>query len=231
MKHYFIALAVCISHSIFGQVKQDRQVAEFTGISCASGITVQLTQGETNAVSVNASSEEAVAKIITEVDKNGVLNIYYKRETKNWKSTKNLKLEAFVTFKSINKLVATSGSLVSTTNQINTTNLMVDANSGANLKATIKATDLKIDVNSGSVSTLKGSATNLKISASSGANFKGVEFNIVNCTADASSGSIIRIAVETELSASVSSGAIIEYKGNPTLAKQSKSSGGEIKKL
>jgi hypothetical protein len=228
MKHLFIALALFISPSIFAQTLQTRSVADFNGITSASGIKVEITQGNENVVTVSSSDDALVDKIKTEVDKNGVLKIYYEYQKGVWKKNKNLKLNAFVTYKSINKIGASSGSELKTTNTITAASLSIDASSGAILNATVKTTDATIDISSGGDMKLTGSAVNTKIDASSGASFKGKEFDTENCTANASSGADIKIGVSKKLSASASSGASIKYKGEPVVEKKAKSSGGDI---
>jgi hypothetical protein len=231
MKQLVIVLACMFSAMAFAQTKQTRTVGDFSGISSASGIKVEITQAEENKVVVSSSKDELLDNLKTEVDKNGVLKIYYKNSDKNWSKNRNLKLNAYVTFKGINKLAASSGSSLSSTNTVNADELNINVSSGAEFDVAIQAKNCTIDINSGSSSKVKGNATNLTIDASSGSSFKAVDLNTETCIASASSGAEIKIAVSKKLSASASSGGSIRYKGNPAVEKKNLSSGGEVKAI
>jgi Putative auto-transporter adhesin, head GIN domain len=213
------------------QTKQIRTVGDFSGISSASGIMVEITQGEENKVVVSASKDALVENLKTEVDKDGLLKIYYKNKENNWSGNKNLKLNAYVTFKNINKLSASSGSSLAATNTVNADVLSINVSSGASFTAAIKSVDCSVNISSGSSSKVSGTATNVKIDASSGSTFKAADLSTETCKASASSGAEIKIGVSKKLSASASSGGSIKYKGNPDVEKKSLSSGGEVKAM
>ncbi len=230
MKNFFLGLALFLSPGLFGQTKQIRTVGDFSGISAASGIKVEITQGSENSVVVSSSKDELVNKIKTEVDKGGLLKIYYEYEKGMWKRAKNLQLNAYVTFKSVEKLMVSSGAQLITMNTVSAANLALTASSGGACTGTVKATDARIDVSSGGVIKLSGSSTNTKIDGSSGGSFKGKDFATENCTADVSSGGDIRITISKTLVANASSGGSILYKGDPIVDKKT-SSGGNVGKL
>jgi Putative auto-transporter adhesin, head GIN domain len=215
----------------FAQTKQTRTVGDFSGISSATGIKVEITQGNENKVVVSSSKDELIDNLKTEIDKNGVLKIFYKNQDRNWNKNRNLKLHAYITFKSISRLAASSGSSLSSTNTITANALNIDVSSGSELDVAIDTKDCVIDISSGSSSKVKGIATNVKIDASSGSSFKAAELNTETCTASASSGAEIKIAVSKKLTSSASSGGSIRYKGNPEVEKKSLSSGGEVKPM
>ena len=232
MKILISLFALFLSANLLAQTEQVRPIGEFSGISSASGINVQITQGEVNKVIVKSSTGDNIDRIITEVDKNGVLKIYMEyNKTKGWKNTKGEILSAYVTYQSINKISASSGATLKTTNVLKTTSLSVDASSGAVLNASVQAGDAKIEVSSGSNATLTGTASNVKIEVSSGSVFTGINLETQQCKATASSGANISIAVAKSLTAVASSGGTIKYKGNPGVDKLSTSSGGEVKKF
>jgi hypothetical protein len=105
-----VIAAFLLSIATIAQNKQIRTVEDFSGISSETGIEVEITQGNENKVEVRASKDEMVENIKTEVDKNGVLRIFYKTKERGWNNNnvRNLKLNAYVTYKSINKLRASS---------------------------------------------------------------------------------------------------------------------------
>ncbi len=228
----FLAATVFLSFNmLFAQTKQTRTVANFSGISSATGIDVAITQGEENSVVVSSSKDELIENLKTDIDKNGVLKIYYENPERNWNGNKNVKLNAYITFKNISKLTASSGSSLHGTNTINASDLTIEASSGANLDGSIKSNECSVSASSGASVKLNGTSENASIDASSGADIKAAELNTENCKANASSGADIKISVSKKLSASASSGADIKYKGNPELTKKSEGSGGSIRKM
>jgi hypothetical protein len=232
MKQLVIIFACMFSVMAFAQTKQTRTVGDFSGISSATGIEVEITQGNENSVVVSASKDEFIEKMKTEVDKNGVLKIYMEnKKGMGWNNKYNVKLYAYVTYKSINKLMASSGSSLETKNTIKTDALSIDVSSGASVEADIQTTDCEVMISSGSDTKVKGTATNIKIDASSGSTFKGADLSTETCRASVSSGAEIKIAVSKKLSASASSGGSIKYKGNPEVERKAESSGGSIRKM
>ncbi len=232
MKQLFTAFVLFFSSCAIAQTNQTRTVGDFSGISSASGIKVEITQGAENAVVVMASKDEFLERMKTEVDKKGVLRIYMEnKKGMGWNNKYRVKLYAYITYKSINKLMASSGSILEAKNTIKAEALNVDVSSGANVSVTIQTTDCEIVTSSGSQTKMTGTATKIKMDASSGSAIKGVDLNTESCTASVSSGAEIKIAVSKKLSASASSGGSIRYKGNPEVVKKDLSSGGEVKAM
>ena len=232
MKQLVIVFVCMFSLMAFAQTKQTRTIGDFSGISSASGIAVEITQGTENSIIVSASKDEFIDKMITEVDKNGVLKIYMEyKKGMGWNNKYNVKLYAYVSYKSINKLMASSGSSLETKNTLKTDALSIDVSSGASMDADIQTTDCDVTMSSGSNTSVKGMATNIKMDASSGSIFKGADLSTENCRASVSSGANIKIGVSKKLSASASSGGSIKYKGDPEVEKKSESSGGSIRKM
>jgi hypothetical protein len=232
MKQLVTVLACMFSMWAFAQTKQTRTVGDFSGISSATGIKVKITQGSENAVVVSSSKDELINNLKTEVDKNGVLKIYYKNPNKlNWNKTRNLQLNAYVTYKSINALTASSGSSMESTQAVSAEALSIDVSSGAEMELDIVTTDCNINMSSGSTAKVGGNAANVKIDASSGSSFKGVNLTAESCKASVSSGAEVKMEVTKKLSASASSGGSFKYKGNPEIEKKTTSSGGEVKAM
>ena len=229
MKRILTAVAILVSTVAFAQTKQQRLVSGFSGISVATGIEAEVTQGNDDAVSITASDDKYLANVKTEVV-NGVLKIYYENPNKKWGNDKGRKIQAFVTYKSINKLLGSSGASIKTTNSISGSTLLLDMSSGAQFKGDLKTTDLTINQSSGAISKVSGSATSVNADVSSGSIFTGSDLSSDNCKASASSGAVLKLGVSTKLTARASSGGVINYKGNPDVDK-SVSSGGVVSKI
>ena len=223
---------VFILLNIYGEAQtlQKRYISSFNGISSASGIIVEITQRNQESVSVSATNDEYTDKIKTVVE-NGILKIYF--DNNNWKDRKekNLKLKAFVTYKSINFVSVSSGSLLSATNTISNPKLNVSVTSGALFNADVKTDELILNQSSGAVSTITGSATvmNAEISSGTVSNSQGLITDIL--TLEGSSGAVLKITVNKNLSVKLSSGAQLKYKGEAAIDKKRLRSGGAIKKI
>ncbi|MEJ7611927.1 MAG: head GIN domain-containing protein [Ferruginibacter sp.] len=227
MKNVLTLIMLSIATLASGQGKQQRTVADFSAVSAATGIEVELTQGNENAVSVTVSDEKYSEGLITEVEK-GVLRIYYKTATKMYRD-KNRKLQAFVTYRSLNKISGSSGAGIVSKNAVMATAFSLDMSSGSNFSGEIKATDLKIDQSSGAISNVSGSAANVKADVSSGGIFRGNDLNAENCKASVSTGGMLRITVNKKLTAKASTGGMVYYKGDPEVQKSLRT-GGEVSK-
>ncbi len=232
MKHLFTVFGLFFTILGNAQTKQTRSVGDFSGISSATGIHVEITQGNENAVVVMASDDAYLDRMKTEVDNNGVLKIFMENKNrKGWNNKYHLKLFAYITYKGVDKLMASSGSSLYAINSVKASALKIDVSSGASLEATIQNTDCNLTLSSGAVTKLKGTSENIRIDASSGSNLKAVDLNVAVCTAIATSGADIKIAVHNKIFATASSGASIKYKGNPSIEKKSISSWGELKPI
>jgi Putative auto-transporter adhesin, head GIN domain len=229
----FASLATVVS---FAQDKvindanaEARSVSAFHGIKISHGIELIIKQGNTEAVAVSAASKEYRDNIKTEVV-NGVLKIYYDNGTSgNWHSN-GKKLKAYVSFKQIDMLDGSSGSSTTIDGSMSGSNMKIELTSGAGLKGAVEVNSLTIDGASGAVARLTGKAQSISVEASSGAVIYGYELLSDKCDADASSGGVIQVSVNKELSAEASSGGDIRYKGNGVITKVSTGSGGSIKK-
>ncbi len=206
-----------------------RTVGSFHGIKVSNGITVYLTQGNSEMVAVSANEVEVRNKIITRVE-NGILKIYYDEDDwKFWKNFNNKKSRAYVSVKEIDKIQATSGSDVRVEGLLKAGSLRMDASSGASINGKLEASSLEVDQSSGSVITISGNISgNLKVDGSSGSVFRGYDLTVENCDAETSSGAGVQVTVNKELKVQASSGGYIHYKGNALIRDVHTSSGGSV---
>jgi hypothetical protein len=229
MKKLLTGIALCFCTIAFAQTKQQRTVGDFTAVSGATGIHVELTQGNENAVWVSASDDKYLPNIKTVVE-NGMLKIYYDNTEKLTEKNKNWKLNVFVTYKSINKISGSSGSMITAKNTVNGSDLSLDISSGAEFSGELKVTGLKVDLSSGAMSKVTGSAVDVKAEVSSGGILTGSDLSTETCKASASTGGIIKIGVSKKLDAHASTGGAVNYKGSPEVEK-STSLGGVVSKI
>ncbi|MEO6253350.1 MAG: head GIN domain-containing protein [Ferruginibacter sp.] len=237
MKKLLFSLLATLSLSAFAQetkVINDPNATprtlsgSFTVISVSSGIELYMTQGNEESIAVSASDQKHLERIKTEVV-NGTLKIYYDNKGMSWKSD-NRKLKAYVSFKTLVKLIASGGSEVKVNGSINAENLDLDVDSGSEFTGAINAKQLSAEVSSGAEVNVSGKADKLTIAVSSGAEFDGYDLTTDYCDAAASSGATVHVTINKELSAKASSGADIRYKGAALIRDIKISGGGAVKK-
>lgn len=210
---------------------EKRTVSGFHGIDVATGITLYLSEGNTEEVAVSADKTEYRDNIITEVE-NGVLKIHYKSKTGsvNKKSeTKNLK--AYVSYKSLDKLYATTGAEVKIDGVLKGASFDMKANTGAQIDGDINMDNLTLDQNTGSKVTLSGKAASLKAEGSTGSKLMGEGLLTTTCNVNVNTGAKVWIQAEKELQAKASTGGQVKYKGAPSVKEIKTNTGGSISKI
>ena len=206
-----------------------RMVKNFHGIKVSNGIILYLSHGE-EAAAVSASEIKYLSKLKTEVE-NGILKIWYDGDlASKFMFSNHKELKAYISYKELDMLTASAGSDIKVDGIITVNHLSVKISSGSDFKGNIDVKELSVDESSGSNIKIGGKTDKIFIEASSGSDFNGFDLISEICTARASSGSDIRIAVNKEISAHASSGSDISYKGNPSTVNATKSSGGAVGK-
>ena len=237
MKKIFFSLLTLLSVHLFAQdvIVNDANAekralsASFNGIKVSDGIDLMLTQGSEESLAVSASEPKYLEKLKTEIV-DGMLNIYYENAGMIWNSNQKRKLNAYVSFKTLEKLQASSGATIKGSTIIHISKLELKLSSGAIFTSEVNITQLTTMQDSGAEIYITGKTSELTVEASSGAIFKGYELVSDYCKAKASSGGSVRINVEKELNAKANSGGGIHYKGNAVIKEVDISSGGSVKR-
>ena len=223
-----LAIAGWTQKTIKDSNAEKRTVGSFHAIEVSSGIDLYLSQGA-EAVAVSASETKYRDRIRTEV-KDGILKISYEHLANfNITFKENKKLKAYVSYSTLDRLKASSGSDVTVDGTIQATTFDLELSSGSDFEGKVNVTDLVVEQSSGSDINISGKTNSLKITASSGSDFDGFDLVSETCTAKASSGSDISITVNKHLDATSSSGSDIRYKGNAEV-KKNKSLGADVRK-
>ena len=237
MKKIFLSLITLLSLQLYAQdlVVNDANAEKrtlssgFSAIQVSDGIEVFLTQGGEESVAVSASDQKYMERFKTEV-KDGTLKIYYDSKSMVWNSNEKRKLRAYVSFKNIDNLKASSGSNIRAKSVLKLESLKMHFSSGAQFNGEVNITQLDVSENSGAEVNVTGTAENLKTDLNSGAMFKGFDLAVNFCDAKASSGAEVRITVNKELAAKANSGGSIKYKGEGVVKDINVNSGGSVKK-
>ncbi len=209
--------------------KQRTITGSFSAVSVSSGIELLLTQGNEISLAVSASEPKYEERLKTVIE-NNVLKIYYDNAGISWVNEKKRSLKAYLSFKTLEKIMASSGASVKASGKLSFNILELKITSGAIVVADLVAKEISVKEDSGAEASLSGSAEKVEISVSSGAGFKGFDFKTAYCTAKASSGGSVKINIEKELSAKASSGGDIRYSGAGVIKDINVNSGGSVKK-
>jgi Putative auto-transporter adhesin, head GIN domain len=238
MKKLFLLLITFMSMCAFAQeptvindanAEKRTLTGSFAAITISDGIELLLTQGSEESIAVSASEPKYLARLKTEIE-NGTLKIYYDRVDVTWNGNDKRKLKAYVSFKTLEKLKASSGSSVHAKSVLSSNKMEMNFTSGSLFTGDVNIQELDITQNSGSQIDITGKAEKVKVDLSSGAIFKGYDLAVEYCDAKASSGGAIRINVNRELNAKANSGGGIRYKGNGVIKEVDVNSGGIVKK-
>ena len=234
MKRFFSILAFVLSLGSVAAQKTIhdpnvvlRDVESFHSIEVSGGVDLYLSQGD-QAVAISARDAKSRDRVKTEV-KNGVLKIWYQwAEGVKINLGNSPSIKAYVSAKTLEKLVATGGVDVSIEGVFKTKSLSIKLTGGVDLKGKLDVEDLKMEQTGGTDAVLSGSATNFYISAVGGSDFKGYGLTTQYCHAEASGASDISITVTKEISAEASGASDVNWKGTATIKKARSSGAGTV---
>lgn len=206
-----------------GNVKTTERPVEgsFNEIEVSRGLDVYVTQADAESISVQA--DENLHDIINTKIEGNVLKIYADDNISFSEAQKVL-----VSFKTLSRISASSGSDVYSTNTLNTESIKLETASGSDMTLKIEAQDIHCDASSGSDLRLSGSATNLIANASSGSDIKAGDLMVSTSRVKASSGADITVNSSKELYASASSGGDVKYHGNPEIIEKTDGVSGSV---
>ena len=209
---------------------ETRSASGFHAIKVSSAIDLYLSQGDAEAVAVSASETKYRDRIKTQVE-NGVLKIWFENDG-DWKmwNTGNKKLKAYVSFKTLDKLVASGACDVLVDGTIKTSSLDINLSGASDFKGAVDANTLNVDQSGASDMTITGRAATLKIQVSGASDFKGFDLATENCNARANGASDIKITVNKELNARASGASSIKYRGSGVIKELNTSGASSINK-
>lgn len=205
-----------------------RNVTGFHGIEVSNAIQLFLSQGTDESVAVSASDPKNVTRIRTEVD-NGILKIWYDNQKWNWNSG-NRKLKAYVSFKAMDKLIASGACDVFVEGVITGSSLEMRLSGASDFKGSVKLDKLSIDQSGASDVSITGMVSDLTLRATGASDVKGFDLISDRCNAQASGASDIRISVNKELNAHASGASSINYKGDAVIHQMESSGASSVSK-
>ena len=223
--------AVVAQKTIDDATAEKRNVGSFHGISVGTGIQLTLTAGASEEVAVSAATTEFRDKIVTTVE-NGILKIMYessKGSVNKKKETKDLR--AYVSYKMLDQLDASTGARVKFNGVLNAGSLSMKASTGAIIDGEVAVSSLSLDQNTGSKVNLSGKTDKLTVEGSTGSKFEGEDMATTDCRIEVSTGAKATVRAEKELQVKASTGGNVRYKGDASIREIKTSTGGSVSKI
>ena len=210
---------------------EKRTIGSFHGLEVGTGVELMLSEGSSEDGAVSASKTEFSDRLITEV-KNGILKIHYDNQLGAInKMREDKKLKAYVSYKTLDMLNATTGAEVKINGVLKSNSLDMDVNTGALVDGEVNVTMLRLKQNTGSKVTLTGKADKLEVEGDTGSKFRGEDLSTSSCQAKVSTGAQVSVNAEKELDAKANTGGNVRYKGNATLIDIKTNTGGSVSKI
>ncbi|MCR4031053.1 MULTISPECIES: head GIN domain-containing protein [Flavobacterium] len=209
-----------------GNVTTEKRTVQgdFKNIKVSNAIDVVIEQSDSVEITVEAD-DNLQKEIVTKVE-NGTLIIECK-----YSSFRNITSKTVtVKMPALHKIEASSASSVETNGLVLSEDVILEASSAASMDLKIESDRISIDAGSGSSIDIEGKALSLTTSVSSGGSIDAEKLMANDVHADASSGGTVSVRPIVSLKADASSGANIEYSGNPKTVEKSASSGGSVNK-
>ncbi len=206
---------------------QLRQVSGYHGIEVSDAIDLYLSQGDEETVVVSAREEKWRSRIVTEVV-DGILKIHLSGKSL---SAANARLRAYVSFTTLDKLMASGASDVYVDGVITADKLTLNFSGASDFHGAVHLKELDMEQSGASDAHITGIVEGLAVIRCSGASdLKGYELIAENCDAHASGASDIRMTVNKALKADVSGASSVFYKGTAVVSESRSSGASTIKK-
>ena len=224
-----VAFALLLTTSLTAQkwgddgntAEEDRKVGDFTSVSVGGGIDLEITQGNSNTIHVEAS-DHIIDKLITEVDGNQ-LRIYFDKKVRRVK-----KALVQITVDDLKSIHASGGSDVESKGTLTFDKLEIHGSGGSDMELELEVDKLYVNCSGGSDMEIEGNADFLDINASGGSDFDGYDFIAKEVVISASGGSDSNVYASESIVVNASGSSDVNFKGNPAKTKLRSSGSSDI---
>ncbi len=234
LKAFLSCFLIAISASVLvaQEMQKKENVSGFNAISVSSGIDLYLTQSNTEEV-VLKGTKELMEKVKVYKGMDGILKFEVEKGTiwSDWTFGKNSSVKAYVSFKTLNKLMATGGSDVFSQGHLKFKDLMIKSSGGSDLKLDLEVEDLKIMASGGSDVYLKGRASKFILQANGGSDVKAFGLIADEVNAQMSGGSDGELYALKTIDIVASGASDVDYKGPATKKSVSSSGASDVRRL
>lgn len=190
---------------------EQRNLGNFSSIEINDAIEVQLTNDNKESVYVGCSNPEKTDRIITEI-KNGVLKVYI--DNNLFKNNSDINVVVKISAPKINVIKVSDASSLTTTNTLNTDNLLIEASGASSIKVNVNTSAIKVDAHSASSVNIQGTGKLIHINASGASTVNTKKCSAEKCSVDISSASNAKIFASDEITGEVNGASNLRYTGN-----------------
>jgi hypothetical protein len=227
LKGLWCCLVIMISAKLLMAQSIERKIdiSGFNAISVSSGINIYLSQSEEENVLIKGNAD-ILDKITVRKTTSGILELKFenKASSMNWGWAKGDGVKAYISFKTLSKLIASGGSDIINQNNFKLDDFSIIASGGSDINLNLSVNHLTIVASGGSDIYLKGKTNKLNLTSSGGSDIKAYGLVVAEVMVVSSGGSDVELFVEKSIKAVASGASDIRYKGNPS-NKSVKSSG------
>jgi hypothetical protein len=193
---------------------QERNVSGYNRIEVGGAIDLYLSPGERETVVVSAADPSVRDRILTRVT-NGKLEIRYDTKTKGISWTSNVKLKAYVSFRTLTGIQASGASDVFVNGIIRADRLDIGISGASDFKGAVMVKELVLSQSGASDAEISGEAVKFRADISGACNLKAYGLTAETAEISASGASNARVNVTRQLDAKASGASDLYYKGAP----------------
>ena len=217
-KLYFIMLLFCTQ--LFAQTSITKTLGEFSELKVYDRINVELIKSDQNKIVIYGEHSQAVRII----QKNNILKIRMKLDKMFNGEDTNVKLY----YTSVDKIDANEGAIIKAKTEIKQYEIILKAQEGAQISATINTKLLIVKSITGGVVNTLGEAVNQDVTLRTGGVYNGGKTKAQNSYILIKAGGEASLNTENVLDVKIFSGGDIFVYGTPKQLKQNKLFGGRI---
>jgi hypothetical protein len=216
----FVGLFVAISGPVQAKryivgkgeiLTENRKVKSFDAIEISSAFDIELTQGNTESLVIEAQ-ENVMEHVRTEVIGN-TLKIYIKG---NLRKVKDLK--AIISFKMIDRIELSGACDLQSMNKFELKDLELDLSGATEVNLNLDATTIRVDASGASEIHMDGNAMELELDISGASEINTLDLVVEDVFVDASGASDVKVFAKRELRVDASGATSVRYKGSPQVS-------------
>ena len=206
-----------ITNLLTAQNKKDFPLKGFDKLDMSSAFQIEVTQGSTFKVSVDAERSEDVEDLDVRIS-GGTLIAKYRDGKGGWRMGNNRKKVYFTIVMPNLKLVDFSGATKSKISGFNDLEeLTLKFSGAANSEINVKADKVKLDCSGASSIKMNGNATKMIFDISGASNINCYNFPAKDIDADISGASSVKVNASKTLSVDASGASSLRYRGQPSV--------------
>lgn len=207
-----------------------RPASGFKHIQVSGGFEVFISSGTEESVAVSAAKQEYRDDIQVEVS-GGTLKISYRPKKRVlWSSTGNLKLRAYISYKTLESVDVSGATGVRFMDTWKGEKGSLEASGASEIRGSVELDVVKVDISGASDVTLSGKTGKLVLEASGASDFKGYDLKAEIANLEVSGASDAKVTAEKELQVRASGASSVNYKGEASIREIRSSGASSVKK-